>query len=179
MGKVFEGIDAALQRWVEAQPMWFVASAPLAADGRVNVSPRGGDSFSVLGPHRVGWVDFTGSGVETIAHLRENGRTCVMFAAFDHRPRIVRLHGRGQVHLPGTAAFEEVCALHPAHPSTRAVITVEVERVSDSCGWGVPVMDVVDERDLMRPFAEKKGPDGMDAYRAQKNASSLDGLLGL
>ena len=179
MGKVFEAIDATLQRWIEAQPVWFVATAPLAADGRVNVSPRGADSFSVLGPHRVGWVDLTGSGVETIAHLRENGRTCVMFAAFDHRPRIVRLHGRGQVHLPGTAAFEEVTALHPAHPSTRAVITVDVERVSDSCGWGVPVMDVVDQRDLMRPFAEKKGPEGMASYRAQKNAASLDGLPGL
>ena len=180
MGKLFEAIDETLRRWIEAQPMWFVATAPLAAGGRVNVSPRGGDSLSVLGPHHVGWVDFTGSGVETIAHLRENGRTCVMFASFDHRPRIVRLHGHGQVHLPGTESFEEVRALHPPHPSTRAVITVEVERVSDSCGWGVPVMEVVtDERDLMRQFAEKKGPEGMDAYRAQKNASSVDGMLGL
>jgi hypothetical protein len=180
MGKLFEAIDETLHRWIEAQPMWFVATAPLAADGRVNLSPRGSDSFSVLGPHRVGWVDFTGSGVETIAHLRENGRICVMFASFDQRPRIVRLHGQGQVHLPGTEAFEEVATLHSPHPSTRAVITVDVERVSDSCGWGVPVMDVVtDERDLMRLFAEKKGPEGMDAYRAQKNASSIDGLLGL
>jgi hypothetical protein len=180
MGKLFESIDETLRAWIEAQPMWFVATAPLAADGRVNVSPRGSDSFSVLGPHRVGWVDLTGSGVETIAHLRENGRICVMFAAFDQRPRIVRLHGRGQVHQPGTAAFDEVSALHPPHPSTRAVITVDVERISDSCGWGVPVMDVVtEERDLMRLFAEKKGPDGMDAYRAERNARSLDGLLGI
>ena len=180
MGSLFEAIDEPMRRWIEAQPMWFVATAPLAADGHVNVSPRGSDSFSVLGPHRVGWVDFTGSGVETIAHLRENGRICVMFASFDQRPRIVRLHGRGQVHLPGAEAFEEVTALHTPHPSTRAVITVDVERVSDSCGWGVPVMDVVtDERDLMRQFADKKGPEGMDAYRAQKNASSVDGLVGL
>ncbi|GAB7189781.1 pyridoxamine 5'-phosphate oxidase family protein [Kineococcus sp. NUM-3379] len=180
MGKVFEAIDGTLRRWIEAQPVWFVATAPLAADGHVNVSPRGADSLSVLGPHRVGWVDLTGSGVETIAHLRENGRICLMFCSFDQRPRIVRLHGRGQVHLPGSAAFEEVAALHPPHPSTRAVITVDVERVSDSCGWGVPVMDVVtDERDLMRQFAEKKGEGGMDAYRAQQNTSSLDGLPGL
>jgi len=180
MGQLFEVIDERLRRWIEAQPMWFVATAPLAAGGLVNVSPRGGDSFSVLGPHRVGWLDFTGSGVETIAHLRENGRICIMFASFTQRPRIVRLHGQGQVHLPGTVAFEEVAALHPPHPSTRAVITVNVERVSDSCGWGVPVMDLVtDERDLMRQFAEKKGSEGMDAYRAQKNASSLDGLVGL
>lgn len=180
MGKLFDAIDESLRRWIEAQPMWFVATAPLAADGRVNVSPRGSDSFSVLGPHRVGWVDFTGSGVETIAHLRENGRICLMFAAFDARPRIVRLHGHGQVHLPGTAAFDEVTALHPDHPSTRAVITVDVERISDSCGWGVPVMEVVtDERELMRRFAEKKGADGMDQYRAERNAASIDGLLGI
>ena len=179
MGKIFESVDATLRTWIEAQPVWFVATAPLAADGRVNVSPRGGDALSVLGPHRVGWLDLTGSGVETIAHLRENGRACVMFASFDHRPRIVRLHGTGEVHLPGTPAFEEVSALHPPHPSTRAVITVDVERISDSCGWGVPVMEVTDERDLMRPFAEKKGPEGMAAYRAQKNARSVDGLLGL
>jgi hypothetical protein len=180
MGKIFECIDGTLQRWIEVQPMWFVATAPLAEDGRVNVSPRGGDSFSVLGPRRVGWVDFTGSGVETIAHLRENGRTCLMFASFDHRPRIVRLHGRGRVHLPGTEVFDEVTALHPPHPSTRAVITVDVERISDSCGWGVPVMDLVtDERDLMRRFADNKGPNGMDRYRTQRNATSVDGLSGL
>ncbi|WP_432509146.1 pyridoxamine 5'-phosphate oxidase family protein [Kineococcus auxinigenes] len=180
MGKLFEAIDDGLRRWIDAQPMWFTATAPLAAEGRVNVSPRGGDSFSVLGPRRVGWVDFTGSGVETIAHLRENGRICVMFTSFDRRPRIVRLHGQGRVHLPGTAVFEEVVALHPPNPSTRAVITVDVERVSDSCGWGVPVLEVVTgERDLIRASAEKKGPEGMNAYRAQKNTSSIDGLLGL
>lgn len=180
MGKVFEAIDDNLQRWIEAQPMWWVATAPLAAMGRVNVSPRGGDCFSVLDPYRVGWVDFTGSGVETIAHLRENGRVCVMFSSFDQRPRIVRLHGQGQLHLPGTADFDEVVALHPPHPSTRAVITVRVQRVSDSCGWGVPAMAVgTGERNLIRQHAEKRGPDGMDAYRAEKNASSIDGLPGL
>ena len=180
MGKLFEAIDEKLQRWIEDQPMWFTATAPLAADGHVNVSPRGGDSFSVLGPRRVGWVGYTGSGIETIGHLRENGRICVMFTSFDHRPRIGRLHGQGQVHLPGTKAFEEVVALHPPNPSTRAVITVDVHRVSDSCGWGVPVMDVrTDERDLIRRNAEKKGPDGMEAYRVRKNTRSVDGLPGL
>ena len=180
MGKVFEAIDEELRRWIQAQPMWFTATAPLAAEGHVNVSPRGGDSFRVLSPHRVGWVDFTGSGIETIAHLRENGRICVMFASFDQRPRIVRLHGQGRVHLPGTDAFQEVVALHPPNPSTRAVITVDVQRVSDSCGWGVPVMDVLTgERDLIRVNAQKKGPQGMAAYRALKNTRSIDGLPGL
>ena len=179
VGKVFDGIDEVLASWIASQPMWFVATAPLDAGGRVNVSPRGHDSFSVLGSHRVGWVDYTGSGVETIAHLRENGRVCVMFASFDRRPRIVRLHGYGVVALPGDPDFEDVVARHPKHPSTRAVVTVEVERVSDSCGYGVPVMDVVGERDLLRLGAEKRGVTGLSAYRAQKNAISIDGLPGL
>lgn len=179
MGKVFDGIDTALAQWITAQPVWFVATAPLAATGRVNVSPRGLDGFSVLDEHRVGWIDFTGSGVETIAHLRENGRICLMFASFGPRPRIVRLHGRGTVALPGEPAFEQVASRHEDHPSTRAVIVVDVERVSDSCGYGVPVMELVGERDLMRLHAQKKGPAAMADYRAQHNAVSIDGLPGL
>ena len=179
MGKLFDSIDDKLKAWIEAQPMWFVATAPLGADGHVNVSPRGHDSFSVLDDHRVGWVDYTGSGVETIAHLRENGRVCLMFASFDSRPRIVRLHGRGSVSLPGDAAFDEVVALHPDHPSTRAVITVEVTRISDSCGWGVPIMEMTGERDLLRLQAEKKGTEGMSEYRIEKNTRSIDDLPGL
>ncbi len=176
MGKVF---DDALTAWIAVQPVWFVASAPLAADGHVNVSPRGHDSFSVLDRHRVGWVDLTGSGVETIAHLRENGRVCVMFASYERRPRIVRLHGRGAVALSGEPAYEQVASRHPHHPGARAVVVVDVERVSDSCGFGVPVMELVGERDLLRLSAEKRGPDGLAAYRAEKNARSIDGLPGL
>ncbi len=179
MGKVFEGIDEGSARWISAQPVWFVATAPLSADGHVNVSPRGHDSLAILGPHQVAWVDYTGSGVETIAHVRENGRICLMFASFDRRPRIVRLHGRGRIALPGEAAYDNVVARCPAHPSTRAVVVVDVQRVSESCGWGVPVMDLVEERDLLRLTADKKGPKGMDSYRALKNASSIDGLPGL
>ncbi len=179
MGKIFEIIDDNLKAWIDAQPMWFVATAPLDDDGHVNVSPRGHDSFSVLSDHRVAWVDYTGSGVETIAHIRENGRVCVMFASFDSRPRIVRLHGKGSVSLPGDAVFETVVALHPTNPSTRAVITVDVSRISDSCGWGVPIMDKIGERELIRLHAEKKGEQGMVEYRAQKNMTSIDGLPGL
>ncbi len=179
MGKLFDEIDDTLATWIEAQPLWFVATAPLAEDGHVNVSPRGHDTLSVLGPRRVAWVDYTGSGVETIAHLRENGRICLMFVSYDVRPRIVRLHGTGSVLLPGETGFDEVVARHPANPSTRAVIAVDVSRISDSCGWGVPVMDVREERELIRLQAEKKGPDGMADYRRQKNAVSIDGLPGL
>jgi hypothetical protein len=178
MGKLFDSIDDTLKAWIEAQPMWFVATAPLGAEGHVNVSPRGHDSFSVLDDHRVAWVDYTGSGVETIAHLQENGRVCLMFCSFDRRPRIVRLHGTGTVSLPGDAAFEEVVALHPGHPSTRAVITVDVTRISDSCGWGVPIMEMTGERDLLRLQAEKKGVEGMAEYRVEKNTRSIDGLPG-
>jgi len=179
VGKVFEGIDDSLAAWIAQQPMFFVATAPLAANGRVNLSPRGHDTFSVLGPHRVGWVDYTGSGVETIAHLRENGRICVMFCSFDTRPRIVRLHGRGTVAMPGEPTYDDVVARHPEHPSTRAVVIVDVDRVSDSCGYGVPVMELVGERDLLRLNAQRRGPEGMAAYRAQKNAVSIDGLPGV
>ena len=179
MGRVFDGIDDTLAAWIGKQPLWFVATAPLAADGRVNVSPRGHDSLSILGPHRLAWVDYTGSGVETIAHLRENGRICLMFCSFDTRPRIVRVHGTGRVALPGEADYDDVVARHPEHPSTRAVIVVDVTRVSDSCGYGVPVMDLVGERDLLRLGAEKRGPDGLAAYRKEHNAHSIDGLPGL
>lgn len=179
VGKVYDEIDESLAAWIAEQPLWFVATAPLEPEGRINVSPRGHDTLVVLGPHRVGWVDLTGSGVETIAHLRQNGRICLMFCSFDHRPRVVRLHGRGHVALPGDAAYEDLVSRKPAHPSTRAVITVDVERISDSCGFGVPVMDVVEERDLLRLQAEKKGPDGLAAYRAERNAVSVDGLAGL
>src|SRR3954463_7389154 len=159
--------------------MWFVATAPLDADGRVNVSPRGHDTFSVLGPHRVGWVDYTGSGVETIAHLRENGRVCLMFCSFTKRPRVVRLHGHRRVALPGEGGSDEGVARHPDHPSTGAVVVVDVERVSDSCGYGVPVMDLVGERDLLRLGAARRGPEGLAAYRSKNNATSIDGLPGL
>ncbi|WP_010204110.1 pyridoxamine 5'-phosphate oxidase family protein [Salinibacterium sp. PAMC 21357] len=179
MGKLFDSIDDSLKTWVEAQPLWFVSTAPLSTDGHVNMSPRGHDSFSVLGPNSVGWVDYTGSGVETIAHLRENGRVCVMFLSFEERPRIVRFHGTGSVHLPGDATFDDVVARHPEHPSTRAVITVDVTRISDSCGWGVPLMQMTGERDLLRLQAEKKGPAGLADYRAEKNTLSIDGLPGL
>ena len=179
MGRTYDGIDDDLASWLMRAPLWFVATAPLSAAGHVNVSPRGHDTFSVLGPHRVGWVDYTGSGIETIAHLRENGRICVMFCSFDRRPRIVRLHGQGTVAMPGEPAYDDVVSRHPPHPSTRAVIVVEVERVSDSCGFGVPVMEVVTERDLLRAGAEKRGPAGLATYRAEKNAQSIDGLPGL
>ena len=179
MAKVFDCIDKNLAAWLTSQPVWFVATAPLAGDGRINVSPRGHDCLSILGPLQVAWVDYTGSGIETIAHVRENGRICLMFCSFDQRPRIVRLHGTGRIVLPGEPEHEDLLGRHPEHPGIRASIIVDVDRISDSCGYGVPVMDVVGERDLLRVFGEKKGSEGLAAYRAEKNALSIDGLPGL
>lgn len=179
MAQVLDAIDDRLASWIASQPVFFVATAPLAANGHVNVSPRGHDCLSVLGPRRVAWVDLTGSGAETIAHVRENGRICLMFCAFSGPPKIVRLHGTGRVLARGEPGYDEVVSAHPEHPLTRAVIMVAVERISDSCGFGVPLMDVVGERDLLRRSAERRGPDGLERYRAERNAVSIDGLAAI
>ena len=179
MSKVYEGIDDRLAAWIAEQSVFFVATAPLSGEGHLNLSPRGLDCFTVLGPNQVAWVDLVGSGVETIAHLHENGRIVLMWCAFTGPPKIVRLHGRGSVHLPGSALFEDVTSRHPDHLSTRAVIVVDVERVSDSCGYGVPLMDLVGDRDQLDRWAASKGADGLATYIAEKNAVSLDGLPGL
>jgi len=180
MAKIFDAIDDKLADWLRAQRMFFVATAPLAASGHVNLSPKGAcESFAVLGPSEVAYVDFTGSGIETIAHLRENGRIVLMFCAFEGSPRIVRLHGRGFVHVPGDARYDAVVARFPARLGTRAVIRVELGRIADSCGYAVPLFDHRGERTQLDDWAERKGPDGVRAYRAENNAKSIDGLPGL
>ncbi len=173
-------IDEKLARWLEAQPVFFVATAPLAADGLVNCSPKGSiGTFAVLGPHRVAYLDLTGSGIETVAHLRENGRVTLMFCAWTDRPDIVRLYGHGSVVLPEDDGFAELLARFGEHPGERCVIVVDVDRVRDSCGYAVPRMELVAERDVLDLANAKKGPERLAAYRAEKNAASLDGLPGL
>ncbi len=180
MGRVYEDISAELQQFLERQPMFFVATAPLGADGHVNVSPKGLDgTFAVLGPHRVAFLDLTGSGVETIAHVRENGRITLMFCAFDGPARIVRLSGRGEVVTCDDAEFAERAAPFAVLPGARAVITVELDRVADSCGYGVPRMELVEQRERLLTALAAKGDDGLKAYRAERNATSIDGLPGL
>lgn len=181
MGKVHAGIDSKLADWLRDQPMFVVATAPLAADGLVNASPKGGaGTLAVLGEHSVAYLDLTGSGAETIAHLRENGRIVLMFMSFAAAPRIVRLHGTGRAVLPGDPEFDGLAARFPRHPGTRSVIVVTVTRVADSCGWTVPRMDLVEDRSpLLDRWSENKGPDGLAAYRAQRNAVSIDGLPAL
>lgn len=163
-----------------AQPVFFVATAPLAGDGLVNCSPKGmAGSFVVLDPHRVAYLDLTGSGIETIAHLRENGRIVVMFCAFDGRPNIVRLHGTGRAVLPEDEGFEELLARFPEHPGVRSVIVIDLARIADSCGYAVPRLDYVDDRDVLDLHNAKQGPEKLVTYRANRNAQSLDGLPGL
>jgi hypothetical protein len=176
MGRVEPSITPALREWIEAQHVFFVATAPSGDGGHVNVSPKGLDCLRVLDGHTVCYLDLTGSGAETIAHLRQNGRITVMFCAFDGPPRIVRLHGRGEVLRPGDDGFDELAGRFPALPGVRSVIRVTAERVSSSCGYAVPLFAYGGERDTLVTWAERRGPDGIEAYWAEKNRVSIDGL---
>jgi hypothetical protein len=169
-------ISEKLASWIRAQRMFFVGSAPLSAQGHVNISPKGGDAFRVLGPLDVAYEDYTGSGAETVAHLRENERIVILFCAFEGAAQIVRLHGRGKALLPGTPEHAELAPHFPSAPGARAIIRVAVERVSDSCGYSVPFYDYRDDRVTLRKWAQKKGADGLEEYRAEKNQTSIDGL---
>ena len=180
MARTYAAIDSKLADFLESQPVFFVATAPLSANGHVNCSPKGNDgAFQVLDEMRVAYRDLTGSGVETIAHLRENGRIVLMFCAFSGPSRIVRLHGRATAVLPGDPCYQELYARFGDAPGLRAFVVVDVERVSTSCGDGVPLMSFERHRDQLVRWAERKGPEGLATYRAEKNVLSLDGLAGI
>ena len=177
MAATLSEISPDLAEWFRAQPMFFVATAP--NDGHVNVSPKGYDTFRVLDAHRVAYLDLTGSGVETIAHLRENGRITLMWCAFAGNPRIGRLYGHGTVHEIGSPGFEQLAGDFTLLPGARAIVEVAVSRISTSCGYAVPLMDLVEDRDRLQEWARAKGEDGLVDYRSNKNAVSIDGLPGL
>jgi hypothetical protein len=188
MAKVFEEIDDKLRAFIEAQSMFFVATAPSGDGGHVNLSPKGGRNlFQVTGRLGFAYVDLMGSGIETVAHLRENGRIVIMFCAFDGPPKIVRLHGIGRPVQQNEEGFEELLATFDItdeqRRAVRSVITVDVNRVGDSCGFVVPRMDYVGERDQLYRYADnrlrKEGEDAVRAYVSVNNAESLDGLTGL
>ena len=179
MGKVYDAVDEPLRRWIERQHVFFVATAPLDADGHVNVSPKGLDSFRVLDGRTAAYLDLTGSGIETVAHLRDNGRICVMFCAFAGPPRIVRLHGRGSVTERGEPGFDAAAAVFAHRRSARSVITVAVDRISDSCGYAVPLMAYERDRDRLDQWSDARDDAALEEYRAEKNAASIDGLPGL
>jgi hypothetical protein len=179
MGKVFDGIDEKLAAWIAAQRMFFVGTAPRGDDGHVNLSPKGLDSFAILGPRSVAYLDLVGSGAETLAHLRENGRITFMFCAFEGLPRIVRLYGRGEAVEPGEAGWDALAAHFPAHASTRSIIRAELSRIADSCGYGVPLYQYKSDRSQLGEWAERKGPEGLRTYQLERNRESLDGLPAL
>lgn len=180
MGQVYDSIDESLGTWLARQPVFFVATAPLESDQLINLSPKGlAGTFTVVDERTVAYLDLTGSGAETLAHLRENGRIVLMFCAFDGRPRIVRLHGRGRALLPGDPAFDELLPRFSDHLGTRSIIVVDVSRVSDSCGYGVPTMAYQADREVLDLDHAKRGADGLMAYRREHNAASIDGLPAL
>lgn len=179
MGKVYDGITPEMAEWLGQQRLFFVATAPLAAEGLVNCSPKGMDSFRILGPREVAYLDLTGSGIETVAHLRENGRIVFMFCAFAGPPKIVRLHGTGEVVIPSSSDYAKLQALFPEYQSARAIVRVRLTRIGDSCGYGIPRYEFAGERDTLVRWAESKGSDGLKRYRQETNVHSLDGLPGL
>jgi hypothetical protein len=179
VGKSRDGITAELARWIERQHLFFVATAPLAGDGLINCSPKGMDTFRILGPREVAYLDLTGSGIETVAHLRENGRIVFMFCAFEGAPKIVRLHGTAEAHLPRSPQFESLSSRFPAHAGARTIVHARLTRISDSCGYAVPQYRYEGDRNTLTRWSESKGKDGLEQYRQSKNARSVDGLPGL
>ena len=186
MGRTYEEIDERWRDWIARQPMFFVASAPLAADGHVNVSPKGPiGTLRVLDGHTVAYLDVVGSGAETIAHLRENGRIVVMLCAFEGPPRILRLHGRGEALMPDDPRHGELlerCRFDEpgGDEARRAIVTVHVERIADSCGYGVPLMSYDGERPHYDAWAQKQvrtgGREALTRYQEKHNAEAIDGL---
>ena len=174
MGSFKESLTPELTRFIQRQPIFFTASA--AAAGRVNLSPKGMDTFRVLDNKTVGYLDVIGSGNETAAHLKHDGRLTIMFCSFDAKPLILRLYGRGEAvpldsprGLMLRAAFGEL-------PGERQIILLNIESLQTSCGFGVPLMELTAERPTLIEYAQKKGPEGMSAYRRKNNATSIDGL---
>ena len=176
MARVLEEIDDTIRAFIESQQMFFVASAPLAGDGHVNMSPKGLEAFRILSPRRIAYLDHIGSGAETIAHLRENGRLVVMFCAFAGPPKIVRIHGLGAVLSPEDDEFRALRPLFGPAPPVRAIITLDVERLSHSCGFGVPLYEYQGQRTNLTDWASRKGEAALRLYQAEKNALSVDGL---
>ena len=179
MGKEYTEIDERIQKWIKRQRVFFVATAPLADDGLINCSPKGLDSLRVLGPNELAYVDIGGSGIETVAHLRENKRIVIMMCALEGPPKIFRFYGKGTAVEPHEAEFAELLANFPQQPAARNIICIHVERIIDSCGYGVLLYDFRQERDSLANYYGAKSDDEISAYRTQRNSKSLDGLPGL
>lgn len=179
MAKTYDEIDDRIADFIRAQKMFFVATAPNAADGHVNMSPKGYDSFRIMGPNEVAYLDLGGSGIETLAHVRENGRITFMFCAFEGRANILRLYGKAEAVSFDEPGFQEKLALFPSFPKARTIFTARITRIQDSCGWGVPFYDFKGERDqLIRTNAHRSDEEWRER-RYASNSKSIDGLPGL
>jgi len=176
MGKILPAITSEQAGFIRAQPLYFVATAPLSEEGHVNLSPKGLDSLRVLNANAVAYLDLTGSGNETAAHVAQNGRITLMFCSFTDQPGIVRLYGRGRVVRPGDPEWGQLRPLFDGFPGIRQIIHVQVHHTQTSCGFGVPLMDLVEQRDRLPESARRKGPQGILDYQRRKNAVSIDGL---
>lgn len=179
MAKIYQELDAKLQSFIKSQQMFFIATASSAASGSINCSPKGLDTLRILDANTLAYLDFTGSGIETVAHLKENGRFVLMFCSFSERPLILRLHGTGTVLEQGDAQFAELLPLFPDMPGVRAIIKMDVKRIADSCGWGVPMFEFKGERETYFKYAERIGDEGLREAQSESNMRSLDGLPGL
>ena len=176
MGKFNDHITDEYRSFIEKQHIFFVATAPLANEGHINLSPKGLDTFKVLSSNRVAYLDFIGSGNETSAHLLENGRITFMFCAFEDKPNILRLYGKGYTILPGDEEWKEFSSHFKNYPNTRQIIVANIHKTQTSCGFGVPFYEYKGERDIMFEWAEKKGTEGLEKYKKEKNLRSIDGI---
>lgn len=179
MGKNYPAIEGAIREFIERQRMFFVATAPLDPQGRLNLSPKGLDTFRILDPNTVAYLDLTGSGIETVAHVKENGRIVLMFCAMEGPPKILRLHGRGRVIEPREAEFASLRRQFPEFPGVRAIVAIELTGISDSCGYGVPLYRYEGERNQYAAWTKKLGGEGLDTYQREHNRQSIDGMPGL
>jgi hypothetical protein len=176
MGRFFSTISDIHMSFIQKQKIYFTASAPLSAEGHVNLSPKGMDSFRILSPTRVAYMDIVGSGNETSAHILENGRITIMFCAFEGPPNILRLYGHGYTVLPGDEEWEQLAKLFELQLATRQIIVADIHKVQTSCGFSVPYYEYLGERDQAQSWAEHKGAEGLEQYKQEKNRVSIDGL---
>jgi predicted pyridoxine 5'-phosphate oxidase superfamily flavin-nucleotide-binding protein len=176
---MLDAITPEISAFITDQHLFFVATAASGPEGRVNLSPKGLDTFAVIDDHTVAWLDVTGSGIETVAHLRDNGRITLMFCAFEGKPNIVRIYGRAEAIPVDDPEAESMLARFPPRVGARTVVRVAVEQVSTSCGYAVPFMTFAGERPTLDEWADRRGADGITTYQAEKNATSIDGLPGL
>jgi hypothetical protein len=179
MGKTYTGIDDGLRSFIAQQHVFFVATAPLAANGHVNVSPKGLDAFRLIDSTTVAYLDYVGSGAETIAHVRENQRITILFCAFEGPPKILRLFGRADALEPHDDEYSQLRDLFPDQPGERSIVRVRLDRIADTCGFGVPRYAYTGQRTQLSDWASRKGPEGLMKYQRDHNARSLDGLPAL